>query len=737
MRILKIAGYIVGVLLALVILAFVAVLIFVDPNDYRDDIAGVVERETGRKLTLTGDLELSVFPWLQLATGAASLSDAPGFGDEPFVSIQDARVSVRLLPLLRGKLEVGKVRLSGARIRLLTDMQGRDNWADLGEQEGGEQKGGEQKADESAPTRNEPAQLPTIAGLVIKDAAITMENRQTQSRRVVRDFNLETGRLESGEPFDLKTGFVLDQDASMSVKVHVSTTVTADLERNTHRLAEPEIDVTVSGQGYPPQGIAVRIRAQSLSADIGRQTHQLDGFSLATTWKGDGFPEAGVPVAVQAQQLTANLAAQTLELAGLQADVAGAHLSGGLQGQEILDAPRISGPLRLEPVSLREWLPRLGIKLPTTRDPDAFKQLSFASKVSLTKNSAELGDVNLKLDDTTATGSLGMADFASRALRFDLNVDRINADRYLAPPEAEPAQKKTEKSPPTAIPVEALRNLNARGQLRIGEAVFAGIKFTKLRLGVNARDGKVRLNPSEVAMYGGQYRGDIGIDATTQVARVTLDQHVSGIDFAPLFKDMFETNRLSGKGDANIKLTGAGRNTDDLMNTLTGTLDFNVVDGALEGADLWYEIRRARAVLKQQAVPQRTGPERTTFIALKGTGAMKDGVLSNNDLDVSMQYLTVSGQGTVDVPKSALDYQLMATVLKIPREGADATQMQDLVDAQIPVKVSGPLSDPKVRPDIEGYVKGRAKQELKKEQDKVEQKIRDKLGDKLKDLLGR
>jgi AsmA protein len=67
-------------------------------------------------------------------------------------------------------------------------------------------------------------------------------------------------------------------------------------------------------------------------------------------------------------------------------------------------------------------------------------------------------------------------------------------------------------------------------------------------------------------------------------------------------------------------------------------------------------------------------------------------------------------------------------VLKIPREGADATQMQDMVDAQIPVKVSGSLSDPKVRPDLENYLKG----EVKK---KVEEKLKDKLGDKLKDIF--
>lgn len=728
MRPLKIAGYVFGALLALAVLTLVAVVVFVDPNDYRDDIQRIVERETGRKLTLGGELKLSVFPWLALQTGPASLSDAPGFGDEPFVSLQNARVSVRLLPLLRGKLEVGKVSLDGARIRLLTDAQGRDNWADLGEK-------GAAPAPET-PADTGPAQLPTIEGLGIKDAAVTLEDKQANSRHVVRDFNLQTGRLQSGQPFDLETDFVFEQDASMSVKVHVATTVTADLETNAHRLAEPRIDLTVSGPGYPAEGVPVQIRADSLSADIGRQTHQLNGLTLTTTWKGDGLPPAGVPVALKAKEFTANLAAQTLELVGLQADVAGAQLSGALKGEEILDAPRIAGPLQLEPVSPREWLPKLGVTLPLTRDAAVFKKLSFASNVALTKTSADLQDVNLQLDDTTAKGSVGVADFASKALRFDLNVDRIDADRYLAPKSAAPAAK-AGKEPPTEIPVEALRNLNARGQLQVGEAVFAGVKFTKLRLGVNARDGKVRFNPSEASMYGGQYRGDIGIDATGDVARVSLDEHVSGIDFAPLFRDLFDTQRVSGKGGANIKLSGAGRNTDDIVKTLSGNIDFAVANGAVEGADLWYEIRRARALLKQQAAPARTGPERTEFSALKGTGAMSNGVLTNNDLDVALQYLKVTGQGKIDVPNDSLDYRLVANVLKIPREGADTAQMQDLVDAAIPVKVTGSLSDPKVRPDIEGYLKGQVKERVDKEKDKLEQKVKDKLGDKLKDLLGR
>jgi hypothetical protein len=86
----------------------------------------------------------------------------------------------------------------------------------------------------------------------------------------------------------------------------------------------------------------------------------------------------------------------------------------------------------------------------------------------------------------------------------------------------------------------------------------------------------------------------------------------------------------------------------------------------------------------------------------------------------------------VDIPASTLDYRLVAAVMKIPREGADAAQVQDLVDAEIPVKVTGALTDPKVRPDLEGYLKNEVKQRVEKEKDKVEEKLKDKLKDLFK-----
>src|SRR5690606_27850105 len=68
-------------LVVLLIAAVVAVVVLVDPNDYKDQIAQAVEQQTGRTLTIEGDLDLTFFPWLGLKLGRAQLSDAPGFGD--------------------------------------------------------------------------------------------------------------------------------------------------------------------------------------------------------------------------------------------------------------------------------------------------------------------------------------------------------------------------------------------------------------------------------------------------------------------------------------------------------------------------------------------------------------------------------------------------------------------------------------------------------------------------------
>src|SRR5690606_41094703 len=55
-RALKVLLVIVAGLVAIAVLAAVALILFFDPNDYRDEIAAQVEKATGRELTIAGDL---------------------------------------------------------------------------------------------------------------------------------------------------------------------------------------------------------------------------------------------------------------------------------------------------------------------------------------------------------------------------------------------------------------------------------------------------------------------------------------------------------------------------------------------------------------------------------------------------------------------------------------------------------------------------------------------------------
>src|SRR5258707_15724409 len=113
MRIVRIAVIVVGTLVGLIVVGVVALLLFVDPNRYRGDIEQAAKQHTARVLAIHGKLELKVFPWLALSVHDVELSNREGFGTQPFLTVQNASIGVKLLPLLGKRLEVSRVRLDG------------------------------------------------------------------------------------------------------------------------------------------------------------------------------------------------------------------------------------------------------------------------------------------------------------------------------------------------------------------------------------------------------------------------------------------------------------------------------------------------------------------------------------------------------------------------------------------------------------------------------------------------
>src|SRR5258706_2213195 len=106
MRIVRFALLGLAGLLLLVVAAAVYLALFFDPNAHKAELQRLVREQTGRELELPGELKLRLFPWVAIETGRASLGNAAGFGAEPMVAIEHARVGLKLLPLLHGKAEI-------------------------------------------------------------------------------------------------------------------------------------------------------------------------------------------------------------------------------------------------------------------------------------------------------------------------------------------------------------------------------------------------------------------------------------------------------------------------------------------------------------------------------------------------------------------------------------------------------------------------------------------------------
>ncbi|MGK0375306.1 MAG: AsmA protein, partial [Arenicella sp.] len=119
---LKLIKWLAGLFVTLTVVILLAVIIIpkiVDPNDYRDELSALVKNKTGRDLSVSGDLKISVFPWLGVKIQGLSLSQPKGI-EGNMLSVDDAQLRVKLMPLLSNKIEVDTVLLERPIIKLVT-----------------------------------------------------------------------------------------------------------------------------------------------------------------------------------------------------------------------------------------------------------------------------------------------------------------------------------------------------------------------------------------------------------------------------------------------------------------------------------------------------------------------------------------------------------------------------------------------------------------------------------------
>lgn len=690
-RVFKFVGILVGVVVLLVVAAVVYITTVVDPNDYKEQIAAAVSESTGRQLTLEGDLELAVFPSLRIAIGPAELSNAPGFGDEPFARIGGAELEVALMPLLSERLEIGQAQLAGLELNLARDAQGDNNWQDMG--------GSAEPADNDAGADSGPGQGGDLAldigSVDISDARVTWSDAQTGESWVLEDFALQASDLGEGESFPLEIAFSLSGDV-VSVDVESQMNATLDVAANTYILETLDVSLEGSGSAWPG---------------------------------GEGNVQLGF------DRFVANLGNETLLLEGLELATLGLDVAGTLEGSNLLGDLELEGGVTFAEFNPRDLMDVFDVAIETA-DPDVLGSASAQARFEYSSSGVALNDLQLSLDDSTLQGAVAVA---GERFEFDLGVDDINIDRYLPPAAEDVPAEEGGSVDEVDLPIQMLRNFSSRGTLSFGAAKFLNLAFTNASFSLQADDGSLELSPT-ADFYGGEIDGSINIDVVGEnAARLTLVQDISDFDIANFARDFLESEQLSGTGNLSLDVAAVGSNVGEINNDLDGDVSFSFSEGAWEGYDVWYELRRLSAVASSDPAPDRpAGERRTPFSSIAASGVLEDGLLTTNDLNAALEYMSLSGSGTVNLPTSALDFNLTA---QFPDASgfADAPELENLADSQLPLVVGGTLDEPSINADFAAIIRARVQEEV---QDAVDERVeeeteelRERVQDRLRGLF--
>jgi AsmA protein len=294
--------------LAIVVIAAIAglavFLLTFDPNAYKYKLEELVQQRYHRTLTIDGDIEMSLFPRIGLTLQGVSLSE-PGNADI-FASIDSARMSVAIWPLLSNMLVVDHLTISGFKAHVVRDKQGRFNFHDLMAQHAHLAQQPEGAADAAAGGAAGPApdnavaagpaadsvvvanaagrdMQVDIAGLDIKDGELQLQDEMSGMAVAVTQFNATTGRVTFGQPFDVSMSARL-QGGDPRIDAGLTGQALLTLDPTKDHYSAQRMDLRMDGQ--LPRAQAKSLAARGNLAYNG-STGKLDIAGLEVVFQGD------------------------------------------------------------------------------------------------------------------------------------------------------------------------------------------------------------------------------------------------------------------------------------------------------------------------------------------------------------------------------------------------------------------------------------------------------------------
>ncbi|MEN6542016.1 AsmA family protein [Parvibaculum sp.] len=239
------------VLLAAVI---VAVPMLVPADVYKQRIVSLVKAQTGRDLSIGGNVGFSFFPRLAVKVENVSISNAPWAKDRDMASMREMRAALKVIPLFKGDVQIDSFALVDPVIHLEVKADGTPNWqfASAG----------------STPARTTPTTAPqgtgapalrqlSLGDVSIENGTATYRNQKTGASLAFEKVNLDLALPSLDDPFTANGSLVWNNEAlSLKLKANRPRALTEGGETPVElALKSSKINSTFNGAIRPFEGL--------------------------------------------------------------------------------------------------------------------------------------------------------------------------------------------------------------------------------------------------------------------------------------------------------------------------------------------------------------------------------------------------------------------------------------------------------------------------------------------------
>jgi uncharacterized protein involved in outer membrane biogenesis len=507
------------------------------------------------------------------------------------------------------------------------------------------------------------------------------------------DADMESGDIDLPK-FDINTlGIKVQGDLKASNMSAESGKINGKLDINGNDLAPLLIAID-------QQLLSESLKSIRFNAGISGDTNNLNLKSMILRASVVGKQVGEKPVAISLKADTnVNLEKQTMSMAGLSIKGLGLDVSGNIKATNIDLEPAYSGQLNVVPFNLRALMTKLGQDLPETVDKKVFRKLGFETQFVKSSSNFEVKNLNMILDQTSLSGEFSMLGLENPAIKFILDIDRINVDQYLSPSEeGEDNRPITLETAAIKLPIGILQALNVDGSLAIGKLTLSKVKLTNVNLKLKGKDGKIVLAPVAANLYQGSYSGKISINANGKIPKLVVNSAIKGVQIEPLLMDTTGSADLVGRSDISIAVVARGKNTDTFKQTLSGQVELKVSNGILRGVDVPSALEQVELMIENKRFGKVNIEGDTSFDSLTATLPINAGIVNNQDLLLTAPGFKVTGKGVfARLVDMSWKYDLKVAVDE--RSLSQGEKTYNLGDYTIPIKCRGKIVGSNCKPD--------------------------------------